>query len=76
MKFLLSTGAVLLLFWAFPSYGQVFFNINEDWNTQNSTINNLDKVDSQMNSSRGVVTVGSEVVTNEGSNALIQYIDN
>ncbi len=46
MKFLLSTGAVLLLFWAFLMYGQVFFNINEDWSTQNSTINDLDKVDS------------------------------
>ncbi len=29
-----------------------------------------------MNSSRGVVTVGSEVVINKGSNALIQYTDN
>lgn len=57
-------------------FGQVFYNINEEWNTQNAVINNLDQLDSKIDSNGGVVTVGSELVSGEGSNALIQYIDN
>lgn len=76
MKSLLPLVFLLLLLPAYHMSSQVFFNINEEWNTQNSTTNSFDRVDSQINSSGGVVTVGSEVVLNEGSNALIQYIDN
>lgn len=56
--------------------GQVFYHINEQWNTQNTTINNLDYVDSDSDSNSGIITVGSEIVSNEGANALIQYVDN
>ncbi|NQX91195.1 MAG: hypothetical protein HRT74_03515 [Flavobacteriales bacterium] len=76
MKTILPPALLLCILYASTASAQVFFNINEEWNTQNSTINNFDQVDSQMDSNRGVVTVGNEFIVDEGSNALIQYIDN
>lgn len=55
--------------------GQNLFHINEEWNTENNIVGNLEFVDSAMDSNKGIVTVGSELIVNEGINAFVQYVN-